>query len=616
MSSASRTRSVLVLSFALLSLSAAALAQPAKPKPGAPAASASAAASTAPAPPPAPEVSPEEAQKAKAKEQARAHFDKGTTLQEEEAWAPALAELRLSLNLFPTRAATKNAAICLQKLERYDEALEMFQTLLRDYPNLTAEDKALAQRAIGRLQGLVGTLEISGAEAAAAITVDGKTRGEAPLKAPLKVSAGSHVVRVYKDGFLPFETRVDVAGGQPMRLEVKLAALTQSGRLKVSESQGRALDVVIDNVVVGKTPWEGALPPGAHSVSLHGGEEFGTQPATARVKVNEVTALNLVAEELEGWLRVEPTPAGAGVSIDSVDVGRGVWEGRVRAGQHRIEVSDDGFIASSRQLQLAKGGREIVLVELARDRTAARWARPAHPFLDFSAGFAFSPSFGGDIAERCGSADSDGNGEPDCKSNIAAGGFWLLHVGYARPSGIEYGGSVGFLSIGARRKREDGVVALDPVGSSLPPQQGVINDTLRLNAAMLGIHGGITFGDRFPVTARLAAGVVMGSFVDDRSGQFLDSQGIASSQSTVRESPSLVYAYVGPEARIGYRLGENVTLSAGLVGLVLIGITQPRWNEKHLVAAGNDGVGTYDDATLFGDVVFTIAPSLGLRYDF
>jgi len=554
--------------------------------------------SAAPAPPP-------EDDKAQAKQQARVHFEKGVTLQEEEAWAPALAELRQSLALFPTRAATKNAAICLQKLERYDEALDTFQALLRDYPNLTAEDKALAQRAIGRLQGLVGSLEITGAEAASSVIVDGKPRGETPLKGALRVSAGSHVVRVYKDGYLPFETRVDVAGGQSTRLPVQLAALTQSGRLKVSESRGRAVDVVIDNAVVGKAPWEGALAPGAHSVSLRGGEEFGTQPATARVKVNEVTVLNLVAEDLQAWIRVEPTPAGAAVSIDGVEVGRGVWEGRVRTGEHKVEVSEDGFLASSRTVAVDKGGREILPVELARDRSAARWARPAHPFLDFSGGFAFSPEFGGELAERCTST---------CESSFAPGGFGLVHVGYAFPSGLELGGSVGIVSIASNRT-EESVGLLTPVGSPLP-QQGTTSDALRITAAALGIHGGFQFGDRFPITARLAAGVLLGSFVDDRSGSFRDSLGQQNATGVVRESPTLAYAYVGPEARVGLRLREDVVISAGITGLALIGIAKPTWSNKRLINAGADGVGTYPSETMMGDVAFMIAPSLGVRFDF
>lgn len=547
----------------------------------------------------------DEAQKTQAKDQARVHFDKAVTLQEEEAWAPALAEFRQSLSLFPTRAATKNAAVCLQKLERYDEALEMFQTLVRDYPNLTAEDKALAERSIARLKGLVGTIEIAGAEPRASVAVDGRPRGETPLKAPLQVSAGSHVVRVYKDGYLPFETRVDVAGAQASRVEVQLAALTQSGRLKISEAKGKSLDVVVDNVVVGKTPWEGALAPGAHAVSLRGGEAFGTQPVTARIKVNEVTALNLVAEDLEAWIRVEPTPAGASVFIDAVEVGRGVWEGRVRTGPHRIEVSEDGFIARTRELTLARNGREIVLVELARDRSAARWARPSHPFVELSGGFALAPVLGGQLADRC----KDG-----CDSAIAPGGTALLHAGYALSSGFEAGATIGFVSIGGRRD-ETGVDLLDPVGS-LSPQRGATRDTLRMNAAALGLHAGYVFGERFPISARVAGGVVLGSFTDERTGRFVDSLGQENPTGVVAQSPQIAYAYVGPEVRVGYRLNDSFVVSAGVLGFALIGISKPVWDENELVNAGSDGVGTYPSETLLGDVVFMIAPSIGARYEF
>lgn len=547
----------------------------------------------------------EETPQADAKEKARAYFDKAVTLQEEEAWAPALAEFRQSLALYPTRAATKNAAICLQKLERYDEALEMFRTLVRDYPNLTAEDKALAERSISRLQGLVGTLQIDGAEPGASVVVDGRSRGETPLKAPIQVSAGSHVVRVYKDGYLPFETRVDVAGAKESRVEARLAALEQSGKLKVSESKGQALDVVVDNVVVGKTPWSGSLAPGAHSVWLRGGEDFGTQPVTARIKLNEVTALNLVAEDLEAWIRVEPTPASASVFVDAVEVGRGVWEGRVRTGAHRIEVSEDGFIAKTREITLPRNGREIVLVELPRDRTAARWARPSHPFAALSGGFAFAPSLGGEIAERCGAG---------CSSAVAPGGVALLHAGYALSAGFELGASAGFVSIAGTRA-EGGVAVLDPVGG-LAPQQGRTRDALRLNAAALGVNAGYVFGERFPITARVAGGVLIGSFTDERTGTFTDSQQRENETGLVRQSPQVFYAYAGPEVRVGYRLNDNFVVSAGVLGFALFGISRPTWDGTQLVNAGSDGVGTYPSETLLGDVVFMVAPSIGARYDF
>jgi hypothetical protein len=63
---------------------------------------------------------------------------------------------------------------------------------------------------------------------------------------------------------------VQVAGGQSARVAVKMPALARdrSGRLRVVEQGGRALDVVVDGVVVGKTPWEGPLATGEHVIVL------------------------------------------------------------------------------------------------------------------------------------------------------------------------------------------------------------------------------------------------------------------------------------------------------------------------------------------------------------
>src|SRR6185436_3959720 len=93
------------------------------------------------------------------KEDARNHFEIGLTHFDREEYSAALAEFLESRRLFSTRSATKNAAICLRKEKRFDESLEMFESLLRDFPNLPAGDRDLAEREIGELKRSVGTVE-------------------------------------------------------------------------------------------------------------------------------------------------------------------------------------------------------------------------------------------------------------------------------------------------------------------------------------------------------------------------------------------------------------------------------------------------------------------------
>ena len=165
----------------------------------------------------------------------------------------------------------------------------MHVALLRDFEKLSAKEKDAAQRAVIRLRKLVGTIEIDNAEPGSAIVVDGTHRGTYPPPSPLRAAAGTHIVRVYKEGFEPFEVRVDLAGAATVRLDAKLVALKATGLLKVTEAKGRSMQVLLDNVAVGQPPWEGRLSPGEHSVRLQGADKLGTSPVPAPVKTQETT---------------------------------------------------------------------------------------------------------------------------------------------------------------------------------------------------------------------------------------------------------------------------------------------------------------------------------------
>ena len=305
-----------------------------------------------------------------AKDEARAHFEKGLARFDEEAWDAALVEFLRSRELFPTRAATKDAGFCFRKLRRFDEALDMFEALLRDFPNLPADDKEIAEREIRALTSLVGRIELRGGEPGATLVVDNRTRGAIPLDS-VRVPVGTHVVRVVKDGFVPFETQVTVASGQTSAVTVKLAPLMQGGRLRVVEQTGQVVNVLVDNVVVGKTPWEGTLSVGHHAVALAGEGNLGTQPARAPVRLDELTPLTLAVGELAAKLRIQPSPAEASVAVDGVVVGRGLWEGRLRPGMHRVELSSDGFLPLIQDVSVVEGDHQVVSVQLERDPRAA-----------------------------------------------------------------------------------------------------------------------------------------------------------------------------------------------------------------------------------------------------
>ncbi len=590
----------LLLALAPVAVAPAALAQPAPAPVAAPPVVASPAGT--PATKEAGEVAPpSDATKA----EARGHFEKGLRLLQEEAWAAALAEFLISRELFPTRAATTNAAVALRKLQRFDEALDMFETLLRDFANVPPGERATAQRAIAELRERVGTIDITGAEPGASIVIGGQARGEYPPVTPLRVSAGTHLVRVVKEGFEPFEARADVAGGQTARLTAKMRPLTASGRLKVTERGGRTLDVRVDNVMVGQTPWEGVLAVGSHTVLLRGKGKLGTQPAAAELKSQQITALALVADELESALRVDPTPAGANVAIDSVPVGHGVWLGRLKAGPHQVEISADGFLSTSRKINIVRGGREIVAVQLERDPNATVWKKPSKIVFDVGVGFILAPTLGGDIAGCTGG----------CSHPIGIGAVGLFHGGYQLGSGIGFGVAAGYL-LATQDVSTRSTELIPHAKNGVPgPLPGTADDKLRLSAFLGGADIFYRAGDQIPVLFRLGVGAMVGQLRDERSGTF--TSGTTTVQAApVVDFPMATSIYIDPEVRVGIRLGEHVDLSAGVQALMLVAIKQPTWNDKIELDAGPGGIGGYKADPLMGQFVLMLAPTASFRYDF
>ncbi|WP_437841024.1 PEGA domain-containing protein [Sorangium sp. So ce1153] len=562
------------------------------------------------------------------KGEAAARFYKGRKLYQEGAFSAALAEFQASRELYPNQGATIGAAESLKRLQRFDEALDLFEVVLRDFSEtLEAARRDAIQREVIALRGLVGTVEIEQAEPGATITVDGQRRGEFPLLAPLRVAAGSHGVRVYKEGFEPFETRVEVAGGKTARVAARLARLKQIGTLRVVEARGRELSVVVDDIEVGKTseaPLSVPLAPGAHVVLLRGAGRLGTAPVRVSLRVDEVALVRLEAEELDAALRIAPVPVDALVSLDGVSLGRGPWQGQVRTGKHIVEVTAEGFLPGTQAIVLARDGRAALSVELERDPGSPFWRKPPPPprfLVELGTALLIAPSFGGDVAGTCGTG---------CSAGVGAGSYGVLRGGYQLSSGIGFGASFGALSVKqAMRGRRTSLnlvgdpaaqtaSEMDAAGAGDTTVAGQVDDVLRLRGLFLGAWVGYALDAGLPIRFRLGAGGVFGSMSDARRGSFTARTAGAEAYSlgTVVGTQAARFVFVTPEVRVAWSLSEHVALNAGLEVPVLFAVSRPAWREADGIRAGPDGYGWFSAETLVGGVVVAVAPTVGVRFDF
>lgn len=559
---------------------------------------------------------------------ARARFDKGVQFFRAGDIDAAAAEFIASRELRLSRSATENAAICLRKLARYDESLALYESMLRDFTDLEPYIREAVQRAVIALRPLVGTIDVVDAEPGALVVVNLRWRGDYPLLEPLRVPAGSHLLRVFKLGYEPFEKWVDIAGGTTGRVSTPLVKLKVTGTIQVSEVEGKELKVFIDGFDAGETGkqlWTGVIAPGQHTIWLQGEGDWGTLPIAVTVHANAVTPVRLSARELTSKLKIRTTPASATVALDGVDLGHGLWEGKVSPGKHKIEVAAEGFVLYVKEIEFQPAKQEALNVSLDRDPTHPLWKdNRGRFFIEGSAGLSLIPSFGGDLPGMCTGA---------CTMWPGIAVMPRVRVGYRFPSLFLVGLEVGYLY--ARQTIFNRATTVEPKGMPLNP--GVVDDTLSLNGVVVGGAAGIRFGKKFPVRLGFGAGVFLGRGQDRRAGEFatceggrLDGTGNAITTCVPvgrysvdkTQGTTISATYVAPELRVSFPLAKRFELWAGIEGLIVL-LKELNWEPNAaLVLAGDDGQGVMptDDAgyteRYTGRAVVGGQIGFGARYEF
>lgn len=562
---------------------------------------------------PPPPLDPAAQAEATAKEEARKHFDQGLALFDRGSLEAALPEFEKSISIYPTRAAIKNAALCLRRLNRFAEAVDMNERLLA-FAGVSDEEKAIANAELAQLRPVVGNIVIDGVQPGATVTIDNKPIGTTPLKGPLHVPVGTRVVRILKAGFETFEKRVEAVGGKEVTVRAVLAPLELSGWLQVDEASGYSVDVILDGEVVGKTPWRGLIATGDHLVVLRGDKRQGTQPARVEVRQSQVTNMLVIVEELGSDLRIESKVKNGDIYLDGVYVGKDTWEGFVRTGSHRVEIGGDGFVKEERRIEVAPGKREVLSFGPSVEAPRTFWEENP-PFIEAGGAFAIGSSFGG-IADECGTG---------CSPSPVMGGMGTIRGGLSIRSRWSVGFDLGFLY--AQQTINNRTATISPIGIG-SYESNAVTDELWTRGFTAGVGVGVKFGDRFPVGFRLGVGGFFGSFTDVRTGDFQTKGPPQQAAQPANFTPvpytveagqsfTMTAFYVMPEVRAGVRIRKNLDIHLSLGGILLVMPNAPKWvPEDAIVQAGNDGWAQFEKEALASRVQFVGTPALLVNYRF
>jgi hypothetical protein len=318
-------------------------------------------------------VTPCHAQSSEAtRTEARERFDRGLRLFNQQDNQGALAEFLRAYELVPHPLVLYNVGLVYATMGRAVDAQEAFDRLLAAPAGLDAEKLARVHAERARQAVRIAEIEVVSSVPDAIVDLDGVEAGRTPLAAPLRVDSGQHIVGVVAAGHEPLRKSVTLAGQTRTRLEFALVPRAAQLAHLALTSRVPGLEVFVNGERVGTTPLPAslALAPGAHRIELRRpgyatsvrSVELGPG-SSGRLDVDppvDVAALVHAGGDLA--LRIsEPS---AVVFIDGES--RGAYRAPLRlpAGEHLLRVERSDFFPFQRRVDVPRGGRTDVVVEL------------------------------------------------------------------------------------------------------------------------------------------------------------------------------------------------------------------------------------------------------------
>ena len=307
-----------------------------------------------------------------ARNEARERFDRGLKLVNQNDNEGALAEFRRAYELVPHPILLYNMGLVLAATNRPVEAVETLDRLLAAPADLDAERLTRAQDERARQLGRIGEIEVASSIAGASIELDGVEVGRAPLRAPLRVASGDHIVGAVAPGHAPLRRKVSVAGQARARVELELTPIEGKPAQLEIVSRVPEAEVLVDGQLVGHTPLGAslALAPGTRSIEarrpgyVSARQTLNLGPgSTGRIDLNPSPDPAALATE-GGVLSLAISEPDAVVFVDGEPRGAYSQPLRLAHGVHWLRVERADFLPFERKVVVPKAATNSVPIEL------------------------------------------------------------------------------------------------------------------------------------------------------------------------------------------------------------------------------------------------------------
>lgn len=273
--------------------------------------------------------------------------------------------------LLPTGATLVDLVQCYRALSLNAPALQVIlQARAAGVQFAPAEAKAI-DKDVAELTPLTSRVRLTTPVPPTTLRIDGVVTTLPPNGVPLVLEPKLHAVQIECPGYEPYTKDLTTVAGKDEQLAAELQPWVNTGHLKVTDKAGQVLDVTVDGQVVGKTPWEGELPVGSHTIQ---GRSKRAAAAAVTVELPRRGAVEVTLQSVVQYERVavQVAPPGATVTLDGQRV-TVPYDDYLLLGQHQLNVEAPGYAPQERLFTL---GADKPFVEGISLEPAARMESP------------------------------------------------------------------------------------------------------------------------------------------------------------------------------------------------------------------------------------------------
>jgi hypothetical protein len=221
--------------------------------------------------------------------------------------------------------------------------------------------EVLAQ--LTQLKPKEGDLEVRSEPGGGKVYLDGKYMGETPLLVP-RIRPGRYSILLLKEGYHPFEERVEVKGADRKRVLANLKRRT--GEIAVSLKTPKA-NLYIDGkpveIGLGNT-LEKEFPSGCYRIKVTK-EGYESWEGDLVVTAGQRAEVSVELKMKKGELFIQAEPSGASIYLEGKSIGMGSYEGKeLSPGPYKIRVVKEGYVSWEGEATVEPGKKAEVFSKL------------------------------------------------------------------------------------------------------------------------------------------------------------------------------------------------------------------------------------------------------------